>query len=133
MVRQVETTASFGSMPRLSVRYRVTGVTLEWNAPQGGRFLPNRKKSVQAELVDLSVAGALVRAPESSAITIGTQIDIALSGEFGRVQVRNVRPADDGMVLYGVVFHRISPALEAAIYDGIARLRNDKSANSKRR
>lgn len=116
-------------MPRLSVRYRVTGITVEWIAPQGGRVLPNRKRTVEAELLDLSVAGALVRAPKSSAIKTGMPIDILLSGESGTVQVRNMRMGDDGLVLYGVVFHRISPALEAAIYDGIARLRNDKRAS----
>ena len=109
-------------------QYQVTGITLQWNAPQGGRILPNRKKMVDAELVDLSVAGALVRAPGSSAIQPGTNIDISLSGEPGTVRVRNLRKTDDGLVLYGVVFHRISPALEAAIYEGIARLRNDKKS-----
>lgn len=88
-------------------------------------MLPNRKRTVDAELLDLSVAGALVRAPASSAIKTGSQIEILLSGEKGTVQVRNIRTGDDGLVMYGVVFHRISPALEAAIYDGIARLRND--------
>lgn len=117
-------------MPRLSVRYRVAGIAIEWSAPQGGRIMPNRKKTVEAELLDLSVAGALVRAPESSAIKTGSHIDITLSGEKGTVQVRNIRTGDDGLVLYGVVFHRISPALEAAIYDGIARLRNDKRHKS---
>lgn len=128
MVRQTDATAALASMPRLSIRYRVTGITLEWTAPQGGRVLPNRKRTVDAELVDLSVAGALVRAPASSAIKTGTNININLSGEDGTVQVRNMRMGDDGLVLYGVVFHRISPALEAAIYDGIARLRNDKKS-----
>ena len=126
MVRQSDATAALAAMPRLSVRYRVAGITVEWSAPQGGRVLPNRKKTVEAELLDLSVAGALVRAPASSAISIGSRIDIRLSGEPGTVRVRNIRTGDDDLVLYGVVFHRISPALEAAIYDGIARLRNDK-------
>jgi len=117
---------SDAALPRLSVRYRVAGITIGWNAPQGGRVLPNRKKTVDAELLDLSIAGALVRAPASTAIKTGVQIDICLSGEAGTVQVRNIRTGDDGLVLYGVVFHRISPALEAAIYDGIARMRNDK-------
>lgn len=125
MVRQSDATAHVASMPRISVRYRVSGVTIEWLAPQGGRLMPKRKKPVTADLLDLSVAGALVRAPESSAIHVGMRIDIRLSGEPGVVEVRNMRLSDDGMVLYGVVFHRISPALEAAIYDGIARLRND--------
>jgi len=101
-------------------------MTFEWTAPQGGRVLPNRKKTVDAELLDLSIAGALVEAPASSAIKTGDHINICLSGEPGTVQVRNIRTGDDGLVLYGVVFLRISPALEAAIYDGIARLRNDK-------
>ena len=126
MVRQSDATAAVAAMPRLSVRYRVAGIGIDWIAPQGGRVLPNRKKMVEAKLLDLSVAGALVRAPKSSAIKTGSQIDICLSGEAGIVQVRNMRTGDDGLVLYGVVFHRISPALEAAIYDGIARLRNDK-------
>ena len=117
-------------MPRLSVRYRVAGIGIEWIAPQGGRVLPNRKRTVDAKLLDLSVAGALVRAPMSSAIKTGSQIGIRLSGESGTVQVRNIRTGDDELVLYGVVFHRISPALEAAIYDGIARLRNDKRNQS---
>ena len=117
-------------MPRISVRYRVSGVTIEWLAPQGGRVLPKRKKTVTADLLDLSVAGALIRAPESSAIHVGLRVDIRLSGEPGLVEVRNMRLSDDGMVLYGVVFHRISPALEAAIYDGIARLRNDSQLNA---
>lgn len=125
MVRQSDATAALASMPRLSVRYRVAGISIEWIAPQGGRMLPNRKRTVDAELLDLSVAGALVRAPASSAIKTGSQIEILLSGEKGTVQVRNIRTGDDGLVMYGVVFHRISPALEAAIYDGIARLRND--------
>ncbi len=87
--------------------------------------MPRRRKAVTADLLDLSVAGALIRAPESTAIHVGLRVDIRLSGEAGRVEVRNMRLSDDGMVLYGIVFHRISPALEAAIYDGIARLRND--------
>lgn len=125
MVRQSDATAAVASMPRISTRYRVSGVTIEWLAPQGGRFLPKRRKPVTADLIDLSVAGALIRAPESSAIHVGMRIDVRLGGEHGLVEVRNMRMSDDGMVLYGVVFHRISSALEAAIYDGIARLRND--------
>lgn len=130
MVRQSDASAQVASMPRISVRYRVSGVTIEWLAPQGGRVLPKRKKTVTADLLDLSVAGALIRAPESSAIHVGLRVDIRLSGEPGLVEVRNMRLSDDGMVLYGVVFHRISPALEAAIYDGIARLRNDSQLNA---
>lgn len=126
MVRQSDAKARVASLPRLSVRYRVSGVTIEWLAPQGGRLFPKKKKTVVAELLDLSVAGALIRAPESSAIQVGMRIDVRLSGEPGIVAVRNMRLSDDGMVLYGVVFHRISPALEVAIYDGIARLRNAK-------
>jgi hypothetical protein len=126
MVRQSDSSASRFGMPRLSARYRVNGLTVEWLAPQGGLVLPKRKKSVTAELLDLSIAGALIRAPESSAIRVGLRIDIRLSGEPGIVEVRNVRPDEDGTALYGVVFHRISPGLEAAIYDGIARLRNDE-------
>lgn len=126
MVRQSDSSASRLGMPRLSARYRVSGVTIEWLAPQGGRLLSKRKRSVTADLLDLSIAGALIRAPESSAIRVGMRIDVRLSGEPGLVEVRNMRVDDDGMVLYGVVFHRISPALEAAIYDGIARLRNDE-------
>lgn len=135
MVRQSDATAALAAMPRLSVRYRVAGISVEWIAPQGGRVLPNRKRTVDAELLDLSVAGALVRAPASSAIKTGMPIDILLSGESGTVQVRNMRMGEDGLVLYGVVFHRISPALEAAIYDGIARLRNDQKlqAETKRK
>lgn len=126
MVRQSDARAQVAALPRLSVRYRVSGVTIEWLAPQGGRVFPRRKKAVVAELFDLSVAGALIRAPESSAIQVGMRIDVRLSGEPGIVAVRNMRQGEDGTVLYGVVFHRISPALEAAIFDGIARLRNDK-------
>lgn len=130
MVRQSDATAALASMPRISVRYRVTGVTVEWTAPQGGRLMPKRKKTVTADLIDLSVAGALIRAPESSAIHVGLRVEVKLGGEAGLVEVRNMRSTDDGMVLYGVVFHRISPALEAAIYDGIARLRNDDRQQS---
>lgn len=130
MVRLADAKATLASMPRISVRYRVSGVTMEWLAPQGGRLFPKKKKTVVADLLDLSVAGALIRAPESSAIHVGMRIDIRLSGEPGRVEVRNMRLSDDGMVLYGVVFHRISSALEAAIYDGIARLRNEKRLSS---
>ena len=130
MVRRSDAKAGLASMPRVTTRYRVSGVTIEWLAPQGGRLLPNRKKSVTADLVDLSVAGALIRAPASSAIRVGMRIDIRLGGEPGQVAVRNMRMSDDGMVLYGVVFQRISPALEAAIYDGIARLRNDARLES---
>jgi len=126
MVRQFNAKATLASMPRISVRYRVSGVIMEWLAPQGGRVFPKRKKPVVANLLDLSVAGALIRAPGSSAIHVGMRIDIRLSGEPGLVEVRNMRLSDDGMVLYGVVFHRISPTLEAAIYDGISRLRNEK-------
>ena len=126
MVRQSDVSAALASMPRLSIRYRVTGVALEWVVPHGSRLLPKWKRAVDAELVDLSVAGALVRAPKNSAIKVGMNIDIKLSGQTGTVQVRNVRMGEDGFVLYGVVFQRISPPLEAAIYDGIARLRNDK-------
>lgn len=130
MVRQSDATAAVAVMPRLSVRYRVAGIAIEWSAAQGGRVLPSRKRTVDAELLDLSVAGALVRAPKSSALRKGSQVDIKLSGEPGIVRVRNIRTTDDGLVLYGVIFHRISPALEAAIYDGIARLRNDTQAEA---
>lgn len=131
MVRQSDPSArAFFSMPRLTERYRVSGVTIEWLAPRGGRIFPNRRKRHTAELHDLSVGGGLIRAPESSAIRVGMHIDIRLSGQPGTVEVRNMRSCDDGMMLYGVVFHRISAALEAAIYDGIARLRNDSRLES---
>jgi hypothetical protein len=113
-------------MPRISVRYRVSGATLEWTPPRRG-LLPGRRRSVEAELLDLSVTGALIQAPDHPGLTVGFRIPIRIGNEDGMVEIRNVRPSDVvGKVNIGVVFHEMSDALRSAIYEAIGRLRDDE-------
>lgn len=117
-------------MPRISMRYRVSGASLEWTPPRKG-LLPSRRRAVTAEFIDLSVVGALVKAPTNDAVFIGMRIPIRVGNEDGLVELRNVRPSDvEGFSLYGVVFHQISPDLQRAVYEAIARLRNDARLKS---
>ncbi len=117
-------------MPRISMRYRVNGATLNWTPPRTG-LLPNRRKSVVAEFIDLSVVGALVRAPANDAMFVGMRIPINIGNEDGIVEVRNIRKCEiEGESLYGVTFHEISPELQKAVYEAIARLRDDARLQS---
>lgn len=130
MVRQGDVRRP-SEMPRISVRYQVNGIQLDWIAPKGGWLRPDKRKAVEAILLDLSVAGALIRAPENESVRVGMRIPIQLNGEDGIVEVRNIRKEDDAETfLYGVVFHRISEPLREAIYHAVARLRNDDRLKS---
>ncbi len=93
--------------------------------------MPNKPHTVEAELRDLSVAGALIFAPINNAIKVGRRIPIDLSGEPGVVEVRNVRPDPDGEnAYYGVTFHEITDELRDAVYEAVSRLRNDARLQS---
>ncbi len=118
-------------VPRITVRYPVASAVLEWSPPRGGRVRGDKPKRIEAEFADLSVAGALIKSPANDRLYVGARVPIHVGGEDGIIEIRNMRQVEGGVdCYYGVVFHRMSEALQAALYGAIARLRNDSRLES---
>ncbi len=88
------------------------GIEMLLPAPPA-RFGRRRPDRLSAKVLDLSVTGAGLLAPPLAAMVPGATVPVELDGCSGRVLVKAVRPADDGMVRYGVQFlgQDLSPAV----------------------
>lgn len=92
-----------------------------------GRFGRSRMENVAAAVRDLSVTGALITAKGEVDLVVGQLLRFSMQGEEGRASIRHISPTVDGVTLIGVSFSSLSPTLEQAIYDGIAKVRSDGS------
>lgn len=112
---------------RLVERYRTVGLHVVWHQPTRS-LLGTRPKPAPAEVIDLSVGGALLLAPHNPLLGPGAIADIELDGSRGRVEVRHVHAAvDPDQRYYGVLFLYLQPRLRARFFDAVASQRGDDS------
>jgi hypothetical protein len=110
--------------PRLSERYRANAEVI-WHVPSQRRLGKGKQVPVAADLLDLSVAGALLSSLNNSKITVGMRMRFELNGHIGVAEVRNCRPAGERASYYGVSFFSMTEELENEIFDLVAKVRSE--------
>ena len=96
---------------RLVRRHEIDGLTVRWISPKTRRF-GRSPKPVDVELVDLSITGAQVRAPESIDVQRGTRLHLELDDQLLPAIARSVR---DGVC--GIEFVGLTPEVQALVGD----------------
>lgn len=110
--------------PRLSERYRAD-VEAVWFPPSRRKLVKGKPVAIKANVLDLSVAGALLTSQINSKIEIGRKIKFQLNGHPGIVEVRNVRPSSSPDIsYYGVSFFNVSDDLRAEIFEIVTAVRS---------
>lgn len=110
---------------RVVERYRTLGLHLTWRPPTR-RWLWIRPRPAAAEVIDLSVSGALLLAPTNPEVRTGSVVELSCDGARGRVQVRHVHQSlDPEQHYYGVLFLQLQPELRQRLFDLVAKERGD--------
>lgn len=97
---------------RIGERVRVRGVSVEWRPD---RKRKRRAAPVQAEVVDVSVAGALLRAPIDKDLGPGCDVVLRYRTDATVARVRSIAPSPDGTAAYGVEFLVVGDDLRALV------------------
>ena len=80
------------------------------------------------EVLDISVAGALVVGPNIEELSPGARIPFAFDNETGVAEIRHMREASTGdTAFYGVVFVKLSEGLNRIVFDHVAAMRKAAS------
>jgi hypothetical protein len=102
---------------RLGERLGVHGVVLSWNTRGRRRPRWQRRPFPEADVIDVSVTGAQLLAPESPWIQVGQLITVAAGGAVGTVRIRRIVPVTNGpLCMFGVEFIDLEPALQALLF-----------------
>ena len=105
---------------RLGERLGVHGVVVSFNT-QGRRQPRWRRKFAEADVVDVSVSGAQLLAPDDHTVEVGQKITVCAGGALGSVRVRRIVPVTNGpLCVYGVEFISLEPPLEALLFAHLA-------------
>ncbi len=105
--------------PRLAERRPTRGEAV-WLPPSRRKLFKGSPAKVQANIIDLSVGGALLTSQANANIKVGNKIRFSINDAEGVVEVRTIRPANERTTYYGVSFFRISEPLRAEIFDLLA-------------
>lgn len=106
---------------RLSERYPANGLELEWIVPSRRKFLKDRELAIKVHVLDVSVTGALLAAPEIAGLQIGDRVKFRLNGDTGTASVRHIRMSSTGETcFYGVSFVELNDTLSAELFDAVA-------------
>ena len=107
-------------IPRISHRYRAETEAV-WFPPSRRRLVDGRPQPVKVQVVDLSVAGALLAAPTNKALQMGAKVRIQFDGIRGVAVIHNIRASSTPTHSYfGVAFFLMSHELEVRIMQLIA-------------
>lgn len=95
-------------------------IELEWAAGPGVE-LPTTSSSSTGRLLDISVTGAAIEAPTSTALHPGAMVVVRYQGHEGEVTVERVAESPNvGLSLYGVSFAGMSEELRDEFYKIVA-------------
>lgn len=113
-------------LPRHPVRPR--RVELEWDVRRPRRIVRKRpERWFVAEIVDLSLDGALVEVSVDAEHTVDDIVTLRLAGAEGRAVIKHRRMGDPGPSwLYGVQWVK-SPELKRAVDSAVEQLRENPS------
>lgn len=109
--------------PRLSQRYRASAEVII-HIPSRRKVMKGSPKAVEADVLDLSVAGALLAVPEGTIADIGIRMKFELNGCAGVAELRNFRPASADSTYYGVSFFSMTDELRDEIFRLVANVRS---------
>ena len=113
--------------PRISERYRIAGLHLHWSPPNPKVLSRGKPVELEAQVLDLSVAGALLMAPVNDKLRPGMRVPVRVGTALGTVEIRNIRKSSvDGMAFYGVGFVKMSDRLVENVNAVVAKLRTTK-------
>ncbi len=109
--------------PRLSERHRVNTSAI-WYPPSRRKILAGRPGPVEIQVLDLSVAGALLFGHANPAIELGLKLKIEFDGVKGVSVIRNIREsASRDMSYYGVSFFAMTHEFELKVMEVVADIR----------
>jgi len=101
---------------RIGQRVPTPGLALGWHPPPPKkRFGRSKELDLRCQVLDVSVTGMGVVAPDAGEVKPGSLVVVDLDGEETNVQVRRMRPRGDGTCFYGVVFIRLGSRLQAEV------------------
>ncbi len=109
-------------VPRMGERYEIDGLLATWFIPKSF----GRTSATKVRLLDVSVAGALVEAPLSKHLQVGSRITWELNGLRGAIEIRNVREVD-GIGHYGVSYFSLSSELGELINKVVKKVKQSHS------
>lgn len=109
-------------LPRMTLRYRTPSKPAQLRAPVK-RLVGTKTVEIPAEVIDLSVGGALLALPSDAPITEGTRVDLCFEGEEATVGVRHLTSGNRAYC--GVAFRSTTSAFEAAVHAAIEPLVDD--------
>ena len=116
--------------PRISERYRIAGLNLFWSPPSTKTLSFGKPVEVEAQVLDLSVAGALLMAPVNAKLRSGLRVPVRIGNSNGMVEVRNIRKSSvPDMAFYGVGFVRMSDRFTENVNAVVAKLRTMNDPN----
>lgn len=90
---------------RIGRRHRVPPIPIGWRVNPKPSVLARRTPPKRAEVVDVSLSGAAIRAAVAADIAVGDLVFIEVDGTVGQVFVRRIVADGDGvMASFGVEF-----------------------------
>ena len=105
---------------RIAQRYRVPTTVIEWAVPRKSWITGGQKlQREQAAIIEVSVVGAAIVAPDDTAVAVGSKLDVYWTGVKGHIIVRRVTryPGSDDLLLYGVEYADNPSILGAALFE----------------
>lgn len=108
------------SIPRMASRYPGVADAVTLREPKSGLFRRLRSNTMDGELLDLSIGGALIRVPSDPSLHENSRLELCLGGELATVGVRRLEEPVDGYRLCGVAFRTTTPGFEAVVNEAIS-------------
>lgn len=104
---------------RLGDRHAVQGLVVDWNT--GGRRQPKWRRSfADADVVDVSVSGALFLAPRDQMMSLGDMVTWHAGGALGTGIVRRISDITNGkLCVVGIEFTELEAPMEALLFAAI--------------
>jgi hypothetical protein len=104
---------------RLGRRFKAPRNRIAWRLDRSVRGVPwLRRRAEVGLLVDVSVSGAGVLAPDCMDLQPGSRVTIGFEGTRGQVIVRRISSCgDESQNLYGIEFAEPGSPLTSVVYD----------------
>lgn len=107
---------SFIATRRLGERHAVQGVVVDWNT-QGRRQPKWRRPFADADVVDVSVSGAMFLAPHDPSLRPGSIVTWHADGSLGTGVIRRISEVTNRkLCVIGVEFTELEPGMEALLF-----------------
>ena len=106
---------------RLGERLGVHGVVVSWNTRERRAPRWKRRQFSEADVIDVSVSGAQLLAPDDRRLQVGQKVTICAGGALGTVRITRIVPVTNGpLCVYGVEFIHLEEPMEALLFAHLA-------------